>query len=131
MYTTPTRPYEVYLEPQPETRNTVDEVYDNVVEDEPATDVGVQRVNIGNTNQDGSNRGQAPPRTLNASRKDVRKIQRMLLLMVVAVVITFLTAVVALFFVITIKWPQKTPAVSKQGAKEGMIKGRMGGESYT
>ena len=131
MYTTPTRPYEVYLEPQPETRNTVDEVYDNVVEDEPATDVGVQRVNIGNTSQDGSNRGQAPPRTLNASRKDVRKIQRMLLLMVVAVVITFLTAVVALFFVITIKWPQKTPAVSKQGAKEGMIKGRMGGESYT
>ena len=131
MYTTPTRPYEVYLEPQPETRNTVDEVYDNVVEDEPATDVGVQRVNIGNTSQDGSNRGQAPPRTLNASRKDVRKIQRMLLLMVVAVVITFLTAVVALFFVITIKWPQKTPAVSKQRAKEGMIKGRMGGESYT
>ena len=131
MYTTPTRPYEVYLEPQPETRNTVHEVYDDVVEDESVTDVGVQRVNIGNTSQDGSNRGQAPPRTLNASRKDVRKIQRMLLLMVVAVVITFLTAVVALFFVITIKWPQKTPAVSKQGAKEGMIKGRMGGESYT
>ena len=131
MYTTPTRPYEVYLERQPETRNTVDEVYDNVVEDESATDVGVQRVNIGNTSQDGSNRGQAPPRTLNASRKDVRKIQRMLLLMVVAVVITFLTAVVALFFVITIKWPQKTPAVSKQGAEEGTIKGRMGGESYT
>ena len=131
MYTTPTRPYEVYLEPQPETRNTVHEVYDDVVEGESVTDVGVQRVNIGNTSQDGSNRGQAPPRTLNASRKDVRKIQRMLLLMVVAVVITFLTAVVALFFVITIKWPQKTPAVSKQGAKEGMIKGRMGGESYT
>ena len=125
MYTTPTRPYEVYLEPQPETRNTVHEVYDDVVEDESVTDVGVQRVNIGNTSQDGSNRGQAPPRTLNASRKDVRKIQRMLLLMVVAVVITFLTAVVALVFVITIKWP------SKQGAQEGTIQGRLGSESYT
>ena len=125
MYTTPTGPYEVYLELRPETRNTVDEVYENVVEDESATDVGVQRGNVGNTNQDGSNRGQAPPRTLNASRKDVRKIQRMQFLMVVAVVITFLTAVVALVFVITIKWP------SKQAAQEGTIQGRLGSESYT
>ena len=133
MYTTPTRPYEVYLELQPETIIKVDEVYENVVEDESATDVGVQRVNVGNTNQDGSKGGQAPPKTLNASRKDVRKIQRMQLLMVVAVVITFLTAVVTLVFVITIKWPRNTstPAVSKQGAEEGMIKGRVGGESYT
>ena len=123
MYAAPTRPYEVYLELRPETRNN--EVYENVVEDESATDVGVQRGNVGNTNQDGSNRGQAPPRTLNASRKDVRKIQRMQLLMVVAVVITFLTAVVALVFVITIKWP------SKQGAQEGNIQGRLGSESYT
>ena len=131
MYTTPTRPYEVYLELQPETRSKVDEVYENVVEDESATDVGVQRGNVGNTNQDGSNRRQAPPKTLNASRKDVRKIQRMQLLMVVAVVITFLTAVVTLVFVITIKWPRNTPAVSKQVAEEGTIKGRMGGDSYT
>jgi len=131
MYTTPTPPYEVYLELQPETRIKVDEVYENVVEDEPAIDVGVQRVNMGNTNQDGSNRGQAPPRTLNASRKDVRKIQRMQLLMVVAVVITFLTAVVTLVFVITIKWPRNTPAAPKQGAQEGTIQGRLGSESYT
>lgn len=123
MYAAPTRPYEVYLELRPETRNN--EVYENVVEDESATHVGVQRGNVGNTNQDGSNRGQAPPRTLTASRKDVRKIQRMQLLMVVAVVITFLTAVVALVFVITIKWP------SKQGAQEGNIQGRLGSESYT
>ena len=123
MYAAPTRPYEVYLELRPETRNN--EVYENVVEDESATHVGVQRGNVGNTNQDGSNRGQAPPRTLTASRKDVRKIQRMQLLMVVAVVITFLTAVVALVFVITIKWP------SKQGAQEGDIQGRLGSESYT
>ena len=131
MYTTPTRPYEVYLELQPETRNTVHEVYENVVEDESATDVGVQRVNVGNTNQDSRNRRQAPPKTLNASRKDVRKIQRMQLLMVVAVVITFLTAVVTLVFVITIKWPRNTPAASKQGAEEGTIQGRMASESYT
>ena len=131
MYTTPTRPYEVYLELQPETRIKGDEVNENVFEDESATDVGVQRVNMGNTNQDGSNRGQAPPKTLNASRKDVQKIQPMQLLMVVAVVITFLTAVVTLVFVITIKWSRNTPAVSKQGAEEGTIKGRMGGESYT
>ena len=131
MYAAPTLPYEVYLELQPETRITVDEVYENVVEDESATDVGVQRGNVGNTNQGGRNRGQAPPRTLNASRKDVRKIQRMLLLMVVAVVITFLTAVVTLVFVITIKWPRNTPAPSKQGAQEGTIQGRLGSESYT
>ena len=130
MYTTPTRPERVYLELQPETRNTADEVYENVVEDESATDVGVQRGNVGNTNQDGSNRRQAPPKTLNASRKDVRKIQRMQLLMVVAVVITFLTAVVTLVFVITIQWPRNTPAASKQGA-EGTIQGRLGSESYT
>ena len=130
MYTIP-RPYEVYLELQPETRISVDEVYENVVKDESATDVGVQRVNIGNTNQDGSNRGQTPPKTLNASRKDVRKIQRMQLLMVVAVVITFLTAVVTLVFVITIKWPRNTPAASKQGTQEGTIQGRLGSESYT
>ena len=131
MYTTPTGPYEVYLELQPETRIKGDEVYENVVEDESATDVVVQRVNMGNTNQDGSNRGQAPPRTLNASRKDVQKIQRMQLLMVVTVVITFLTAVVTLVFVITIKWPRNTPAASKQGAQEGTIQGRLGSESYT
>ena len=131
MYAAPTLPYEVYLELQPETRITVDEVYENVVEDESATDVGVQRGNVGNTNQGGRNRGQAPPRTLNASRKDVRKIQRMLLLMVVAVVITFLTAVVTLVFVITIKWPRNTPAASKQGVQEGTIQGRLGSESYT
>ena len=131
MYTTPTRPYEVYLELQPETRNTVHEVYENVVEDESATDVGVQRGNVGNTNQGSRNRRQAPPKTLNASRKDVRKIQRMQLLMVVAVVITFLTAVVTLVFVITIKWPRNTPAASKQGAEEGTIQGRMASESYT
>ena len=131
MYTTPTGPYEVYLELQPETRNTVHEVYENVVEDESATDVGVQRVNMGNTNQVGIKRRQAPPKTLNASRKDVQKIQRMQLLMVVAVVITFLTAVVTLVFVITIKWPRNTPAASKQGAEEGTIQGRMGSESYT
>ena len=131
MYTTPTGPYEVYLELQPETRIKGDEVYENVVEDESATDVVVQRVNMGNTNQDGSNRGQAPPRTLNASRKDVQKIQRMQLLMVVTVVITFLTAVVTLVFVITIKWPRNTPASSKQGAQEGTIQGRLGSESYT
>ena len=123
MYAAPTRPYEVYLELRPETRNN--EVYENVVEDESATDVGVQRGNVGNTNQDSRNRRQAPPKTLNASRKDVRKIQRMQLFMVVAVVITFLTAVVALVFVITIKWP------SKQGAQEGDVQGRLGSESYT
>ncbi|CAH3154931.1 unnamed protein product [Porites lobata] len=121
MYTTPTRPYEVYFELQPETR--INEVYENVVEDESATDVGVQRGNVGNTNQDSRNRRQAPPKTLNASRKDVRKIQRMQLLMVVAVVITFLTAVVTLVFVITMKWPRNTPAASKQGAEEGTIQG--------
>ena len=131
MYAAPTRPYEVYFELQPETRNTVDEVYENVVEDESTTDVGVQRGNVGNTNQGGRNRGQAPPRTLNASRKDVRKTQRMLLLMVVAVVITFLTAVVTLVFVITMKWPRNTPAASKQGAQKGTIQGRLGSESYT
>ena len=131
MYAAPTRPYEVYFELQTETRNTVDEVYENVVEDESAIDVGVQRGNVGNTNQGGRNRGQAPPRTLNASRKDVRKIQRMLLLMVVAVVITFLTAVVTLVFVITIKWPRNTPAASKQGTQGGTIQGRLGSESYT
>ena len=129
MYTTPTRPYEVYFELQPETR--INEVYENVVEDESATDVGVQRGNVGNTNQDSRNRRQAPPKTLNASRKDVRKIQRMQLFMVVAVVITFLTAVATLVFVITIKWPRNTPAASKQGAEEGTIQGRMGSESYT
>ena len=129
MYTTPTRPYELYFELQPETR--INEVYENVVEDESATDVGVQRGNVGNTNQDSRNRRQAPPKTLNASRKDVQKIQRMQLLMVVAVVITFLTAVVTLVFVITIKWPRNTPAASKQGAEEETIQGRMGSESYT
>ena len=131
MYTAPTRPYEDYFELHPETRNTVDGVYENVVEDESATDVGVQRGNMGNTNQDGSNRRQAPAKKLNASRKDVRKIQRMLLLIVVAVVITFLTAVVALVFVITIKWPRNTPAASKQGAQDGTIQGRLVSESYT
>ena len=131
MYATPTGPENVYLELQPKTRMKVDEVYENVVEDESATDVGVQRVNMGNNNQDGSNSRQAPPKTLNASRKDVRKIQRMQLLIVVAVVITFLIAVVTLVFVITIKWPRNTPAVSKQVAEEGTIKGRMRGESYT
>ena len=128
MYTTPTRPYELYFELQPETR--INEVYENVVEDESATDVGVQRGNVGNTNQDSRNRRQAPPKTLNASRKDVRKIQRMQLFMVVAVVITFLTAVVTLVFVITIKWPRNTPAASKQGAQDGTIQGRVGSESY-
>ena len=64
MYATPTGPENVYLELQPKTRMKVAEVYENVVEDESATDVGVQRVNIGNTNQDGSNRRQAPPKTL-------------------------------------------------------------------
>ena len=131
MYTTPTGPYEVYLGLQPETRINVDEVYENAVEDESATDLGVQRVNMGNTNQDGSNRGQAPPKTLNASRKAVQKTQRMQLLMVVAVVITFLTAVVTLVFVITIKWPRNTRAASKQGPEEGTIQGRLGSESYT
>ena len=131
MYTAPTRPYEDYFELHPETRNAVDGVYENVVEDESATDVGVQRGNMGNTNQDGSNRRQAPAKKLNASRKDVRKIQRMLLLIVVAVVITFLTAVVALVFVITIKWPRNTPAASKQGAQDGTIQGRLASESYT
>ena len=129
MYTTPTRPYEVYFELQPETR--INEVYENVVEDESATDVGVQRGNVGNTNQDSRNRRQAPPKTLNASRKDVRKIQRMQLFMIVAVVITFLTAVATLVFVITIKWPRNTPAASKQGAQDGTIQGRVGSESYT
>ena len=129
MYTTPTRPYEVYFELQPETR--INEVYENVVEDESATVVGVQRGNVGNTNQDSRNRRQAPPKTLNASREDVRKIQRMQLFMVVAVVITFLTAVVTLVFVITMKWPRDTPAASKQGAEEGTKQGRMGSESYT
>ena len=129
MYTTPTRPYEVYFELQPETR--INEVYENVVEDESATDVGVQRGNVGNTNQDSRNRRQAPPKTLNASRKDVRKIQRMQLFMVVAVVITFLTAVATLVFVITIKWPRNTPAASKQGAQEVTLQGRLGSESYT
>ena len=129
MYTTPTRPYEVYFELQPETR--INEVYENVVEDESATHVGVQRGNVGNTNQDSRNRRQAPPKTLNASRKDVRKIQRMQLFMVVAVVITFLTAVVTLVFVITMKWPRNTPAVSKQGAQDGTIQGRLASESYT
>ena len=128
MYTTPTRPYELYFELQPETR--INEVYENVVEDESATDVGVQRGNVGNTNQDSRNRRQAPPKTLNASRKDVRKIQRMQLFMVVAVVITFLTAVVTLVFVITMKWPRNTPAASKQGAQDGTIQGRVGSESY-
>ena len=104
MYATPTGPEKVYLELQPKTRMKVDEVYENVVEDESATDVAVQRVNIGNTNQDGSNRRQAPPKKLNALRNDIRKIQRMQLLIVVAVVITFLTAVVSLVFIITIKW---------------------------
>ena len=51
MYATPTGPDNVYLELQPETRIKVDEVYENVVEDESETDVGVQRVNTGNTNQ--------------------------------------------------------------------------------
>ena len=129
MYTTPTRPYEVYFELQPETR--INEVYENVVEDESATVVGVQRGNVGNTNQDSRNRRQAPPKTLNASRKDVRKIQRMQLFMVVAVVITFLTAVATLVFVITIKWPRNTPAASKQGAQDGTIQGRLASESYT
>ena len=128
---TPTGPEKVYLELQPKTRIKVDEVYENVVENESATDVAVQRVNIGNTNQDGSNRRQAPAKKLNALRKDVRKIQRMQLLIVVAVVITFLTAVVSLVFIITIKWPRNTPAVSKQGTEEGTIQGRMESESYT
>ena len=127
---TPTGPEKVYLELQPKTRIKVDEVYENVVENESATDVAVQRVNIGNTNQDGRNRRQAPAKKLNALRKDVRKIQRMQLLIFVAVVITFLTAVVSLVFIITIKWTRNTPAVSKQGAEE-TIQGRMGSESYT
>ena len=131
MYATPTGPEKVYLELEPKTRIKVDEVYENVVEDESATDVAVQRVNIGNKNQDGSNNRQASPKTLNASRKDVRKVQRMQLLIVVAVVITFLTALVTLVFVITIKWPRNTPAVSKQGAEEGTLQGRLGSESYT
>ena len=131
MYATPTGPEKVYLELEPKTRIKVDEVYENVVEDESATDVAVQRVNIGNNNQDGSNNRQAPPKTLNASRKDVRKVQRMQLLIVVAVVITFLIAVVTLVFVITIKWPRNTPAVSKQGAEEGTLQDRLGSESYT
>ena len=131
MYATPTGPERVYLELQPKTRIKVDEVYEHVVEDESGTDVVVQRVNMGNDNQDGSNRRQAPPKTSNVSRRDVRKIQRMQLLIVVAVVITFLTAVVCLVFIITIKWPRNTPAVSKQGAEEGTIQGRMGSESYT
>lgn len=134
MYATPTGPDNVYLELQPETKIKVDEVYENVVEDESETDVGVQRVNTGNTNQDGSIRRQAPPKTLDVSRKDVWKIQRMQLLIVVAVVITFLMAVVSLVFVITIKWPGNTSAVSKQGAEfeEGTLQGRMGSdESYT
>ena len=131
MYATPTGPENVYLELQPKTRMKVDEVYENVVENESATDVAVQRVDIGNTNPDGSNRRQAPPKKLNALRKDIRKIQRMQLLIVVAVVITFLTAVVSLVFIITIKWPRNTPAVSKQGAEEGTIQGRMGSESHT
>ena len=131
MYATPTGPEKVYLELQPETRIKVDEVYENIVEDESATDVGVQRVNTGNNNQDGSNSRQAPRKTLNASRKDDRKIQRMQLLIVVAVVITFLIAVVTLVFVITIKWPRNTPAASKQGAEEGTLQGRLGNESYT
>ena len=131
MYATPTGPEKVYLELEPKTRIKVDEVYENAVEDESATDVGVQRVNMGNNNQDGSNSRQAPPKTLNASRKDVRKIQRMQLLIVVAVLITFLIAVVCLVFIITIKWPRNTPAVSKQGAEEGTIQGRMGSESHT
>ena len=128
---TPTGPEKVYLGLQPKTRIKVDEVYENVVENECATDVAVQRVNIGNTNQDGRNRRQAPPKKLNALRKDIRKIQRMQLLIFVAVVITFLTAVVSLVFVITINWTRNTPAVSKQGAEEGTIQGRMGSESYT
>ena len=128
---TPTGPEKVYLGLQPKTRIKVDEVYENVVENESATDVAVQRVNIGNTNQDGRNRRQAPAKKFNALRKDVRKIQRMQLLIFVAVVITFLTAVVSLVFVITIKWTRNTPAVSKQGAEEGTIQGRMGSESYT
>ena len=131
MYATPTGPEKVYLELRPKTRMKVDEVYENVVENESATDVAVQRVNIGNTNQDGRNRRQAPAKKLNALRKDVRKIQRMQLLIFVAVVITFLTAVVSLVFIITIKWTRNTPAVSKQGAEEGTIQGRMGSESYT
>ena len=131
MYATPTGPEKVYLELEPKTRIKVDEVYENVVEDESATDVGVQRVNIGNNNQDGSNSRQVPPKTLNASRKDVRKVQRMQLLIVVAVVITFLIAVVTLVFVITTKWPRNTPAASKQGAEEGTLQGRLGSESYT
>ena len=128
---TPTGPEKVCLELQPETRIKVDEVHENVVEDESATDFAVQRVNMGNDNQDGSNRRQAPPKTSNVSRKDVRKIQRMQLLIVVALFITFVTAVVSLVFVITIKWPRNTPAVSKQGAEEGTIQGRMGRESHT
>ena len=128
---TPTGPEKVYLELQPKTRIKVDEVYENVVENESATDVAVQRVNIGHTNQDGRNRRQAPPKKLNALRKDIRKIQRMQLLIVVAVVITFLTAVVTFVFIITIKWPRNTPAVSKQGAEEGTIQGRMESESHT
>ena len=58
----------------------------------------------------------------------------MQLLIVVAVVITFLMAVVSLVFVITIKWPGNTSAVSKQRAEfeEGTLQGRMGSdESYT
>ena len=131
MYATPTGPEKVYLELEPKTRIKVDEVYENVVEDESATDVGVQRVNKGNNNQDGSNNRQASPKTLNAVRKDVRKVQRMQLLIVVAVVITFLIAVVTLVFVITIKWPRNTPTASKQGAEEGTLQGRLESESYT
>ena len=131
MYATPTGPEKVYLELEPKTRIKVDEVYENVVGDESATNKAVQRVNMGNNNQDGSNSRQAPSKTLNASRKDVRKIQRMQLLIVVAVAITFLIAVVTLVFVITIKWPRNTPAASKQGAEEGTLQGRLGSESYT
>ena len=39
MYATPTGPEKVYLELEPKTRIKVDEVYENVVEDESATDV--------------------------------------------------------------------------------------------
>ena len=131
MYATSTGPEKVYLELEPKTRIKVNEVYENFVEDESATDVGVQRVNMGNNHQDGSNSRQAPPKTLNASRKDVRKVQRMQLLIVVAVAITFLIAVVTLVFVITIKWPRNTPAASRQGAEEGTLPGRLGSESYT
>ena len=126
MYATPTGPEKVNLELEPKTRIKVDEVHENVVEDESVTDVGVQRVNMGNNNQDGSNSRQAPPKTLNASRKDVRKIRRMQLLIVVAVAISFLIAVVTLVFVITIKWPRNTPAAS---AEEGTSQGRLGSDS--